>query len=479
MAIKVSVKEVRFYMRNVRTRMPFKYGQATLTSVPILHTLMDVELGDGTLSRGTAADILPPKWFDKDPAKDYERNVGDLIWGARAAAVAYGEAGQRSKSVFAIWRRGYADSLAAGEAQNLNHLTSAHGSSLMERALIDGVGRALGATYFEMLRENTLGVDFSLIHPELEGVMPIDVIAPAPLGRIHVRHTVGLADPIRTGDIARQERLDDGLPQSLEEYIDEQGISYFKIKVNGDLEGDLERLRRIAELLDRTEVPYRVSLDGNEQYREMETFLELMGRMQEERVLDRFYSSIIYIEQPLDRAAALDPALAAGIRSVSARKPMVIDESDEDLGVFKAAVDLGYLGVSSKNCKGVLKALTNQALARHLGEDYFLTGEDLMNLPIVALHQDLVHLAALGIPHAERNGHHYVRGLDHLSSSERRGCRLRHEGLYRQRGDSLVLDIRRGRIELGSLQLPGLGVGVAPDLDSMVPLEEWEFSSLE
>ena len=202
---------------------------------------------------------------------------------------------------------------------------------------------------------------------------------------------MGLADPIRTGDIARQERLDDGLPQSLEEYIDEQGISYFKIKVNGDLEGDLERLRRIAELLDRTEVPYRVSLDGNEQYREMETFLELMGRMQEERVLDRFYSSIIYIEQPLDRAAALDPALAAGIRSVSARKPMVIDESDEDLGVFKAAVDLGYLGVSSKNCKGVLKALTNQALARHLGEDYFLTGEDLMNLPIVALHQDLVH----------------------------------------------------------------------------------------
>jgi hypothetical protein len=288
-----------------------------------------------------------------------------------------------------------------------------------------------------------------------------------------------LADPIWTGEIAGEERLEDGLPQSLEEYIEEQGISYFKIKVNGDLEGDLERLRRIAELLDRAEVPYHVSLDGNEQYREMETFLELMGRMQEDRVLDRFYSSIIYIEQPLDRAAALDPALAPGIRSVSARKPMVIDESDEDLGVFKAAVKLGYLGVSSKNCKGVLKALTNQALARRLGEGYFLTGEDLMNLPIVALHQDLVHLAALGIVHAERNGHHYVRGLDHLSDSERRGCRLRHEGLYRQRDDALVLDIRRGRIELGSLQLPGLGVGVDPDLDSMVPLEEWEFSSLE
>ena len=195
MAKKVSVKEVRFYMRNVRTRMPFKYGQATLTSVPILHTLMVVELDDGTLTRGMAADILPPKWFDKDPAKDYEHNVGDLIWGARAAAAAYGEAGKRSKSVFAIWRRGYADSLAAGEAQHLNHLTSAHGSSLMERALIDGVGQALGATYHEMLRENTLGVDFSRIHPELEGVMPIEVIAPAPLGGIYVPPHGGIGRP--------------------------------------------------------------------------------------------------------------------------------------------------------------------------------------------------------------------------------------------------------------------------------------------
>ena len=479
MVKKVCVRELRFFMRNVRTRMPFKYGSATLTSVPILHLLMEVELEDGTRARGMAADILPPKWFDKDPAKDYERNVEDLIAGARGAAAAYGEAGKTAKSVFAIWRQGYAGALASGEALHLNHLTSAHGSTLMERALIDGLGQALGATYHEMLKNNVLGVEFAELHSELAGVTPAAVIAPAPLRRIYVRHTVGLADPLRSAEIPAAERLDDGLPQSLEEYIEEQGISYFKIKVNGDLEGDLERLRRIAGLLDEMEAPYHVSLDGNEQYRDMETFLELLGRVQEDRGLDRFYASIIYIEQPLERSAALDPALAAGIGSVSARKPMVIDESDDDLDVFKAAVELGYLGVSSKNCKGILKALTNQALARRFGEGYFLTGEDLMNLPIVALHQDLVHLAALGIAHAERNGHHYVRGLDHLSASERQGCRCRHRGLYHELGDSLVLDIRDGRIELDTLQLPGLGVGVAPDLDSMVPLEEWKFTSLE
>ena len=92
MPAKLSIKEIRFFMRNVRTRMPFKYGAATLTSVPILHLSLTAEYADGTTSQGWAADILPPKWFDKDPAKDYADNVADLIWAARTAARVYGEA---------------------------------------------------------------------------------------------------------------------------------------------------------------------------------------------------------------------------------------------------------------------------------------------------------------------------------------------------------------------------------------------------
>ena len=78
-AVAVSLKEVRFYMRNVRTRMPFKYGVATLTSVPILHLRLDGELDGHQPAQGWAADILPPKWFDKDPQKEYEDNIDDLI----------------------------------------------------------------------------------------------------------------------------------------------------------------------------------------------------------------------------------------------------------------------------------------------------------------------------------------------------------------------------------------------------------------
>ena len=385
MAERVSVKDVQFYMRNVRTRMPFKYGVATLTSVPILHVLMEVELADGSPATGVAADILPPKWFDKDPAKDYEENVDDLLCAARAAAEAYRQASACPGTVFDIWREGYAETLAAGDGRQLNHLTSSHGSTLMERALIDAVGTGRGLSYHQLLETNELALDFGPIHAELQGMTPAAVIAARPVEQFYIRHTVGLADPIWTADVGADERLDDGLPQSLEQYIDVQGIVYFKIKVNGDLENDLERLRAIAALLDRSEEPYYISLDGNEQYKDMDTFLELLARIKEDEGLQRFYDSVLYIEQPLERSIALNGELAAGIGAVSAQKPMLVDESDGDLDVFKRAVELGYLGVSSKNCKGLIKALANLALAQQLnnsgGERYFLTGEDLMNLP--------------------------------------------------------------------------------------------------
>ena len=280
-AVAVSLKEVRFYMRNVRTRMPFKYGVAVLTSVPILHVVASCELIDGTVVEGVAADILPPKWFDKDPAKDYADNVDDLLFAARAAADAYLQAAQSPRSFFAIWQDGYPQTLKAGDGRGLNHLTAAHGSTLMERALIDAVGGGVGASYFQSLKDNLLGLDLAAFHPELAGVAPGDVLGAAPLSRLHVRHTVGLVDPITAADVPADERLDDGLPQTLEEYA-RQGIAYYKVKASGDLEADLARLQAIAALLDGGGTEYRITLDGNEQYRDMADFIELVDHIEAE-----------------------------------------------------------------------------------------------------------------------------------------------------------------------------------------------------
>lgn len=482
MPLKTAITDISFYMRTVRMRMPFRFGAVTLRSAANLHVLLDVELEDGRRARGAAADMLAPKWFDKDPDKDHADNIEDLIKSAHVAATTYREVAETPQTPFAVWREGYESARAFGDAHGLNHLAAGHGATLMERALIDALGRATGQGYHALMQQNLLGLDLGAIHAELASFVPADALAPAPLQRLHLRHTVGLVDPIRTSDIAAGDRLDDGLPQSLEEYVRDQGVSYFKIKVGGDVAADLGRLESIAGLLDETDRPYKVTLDGNEQYDEMPALLALLDRLEKDAVFGRFYRSMLYIEQPLDRRISLDPELAPQIRAVSARKPMLIDESDEDLDTFKRAVELGYLGVSAKACKGVVKALINQALVRRLNADggaYFVSGEDLTNVPAVSLHQDLAHLAALGIPHAERNGHHYVRGLDHLSPRERRDCARDHDSLYRQTDAGVFLDVREGCIDLASLGGPGLGGGALPDESAMVPLDEWDPQSLE
>ena len=154
-------------------------------------------------------------------------------------------------------------------------------------------------------------------------MVPADAVASTPLERLHVRHTVGLADPIRVADIAPAQRLEDGLPQALDEYIAVQGISYFKIKVQGDPEADRMRLRRIAALLDDRAPGYRVTLDGNEQYHDPSEFDALVAAIEADVRLSTLWSNTLVIEQPLERSIALDAAHTAGIRQLCRRKPVI------------------------------------------------------------------------------------------------------------------------------------------------------------
>ena len=476
--VEIAIKEIQFFVRNLRTRMPFRFGTATVLAAPILHVAMEVELASGFRATGYAADVLPPKWFDKDPDRSYAENLADLMWGARRGAAIYGAIAATPGVVFEIWRCGYHAMLQWADEHGLNHLTAGQGSSLMERALIDGLGNAIGMSYYRMLADNVLGIELGALHAQLQNVEPAQVIAPKPLADVFVRHCVGLADPILVSDIENEDRVDDGLPQALEEYLSSQAISYLKIKVCGDQEADIERLRRIAGLLSGLTRRYYISLDGNEQYADVGSLIQMLERMTADPELKVFYENVIFIEQPFDRKRALDPSLADSFAKIPSNKPLIIDESDDDLFTFLQAVEVGYKGVSTKICKGLIKAIANQALAQRLGAGYFLTAEDLMNVPVVPLHQDMVHLAALGISHAERNGHHYVHGLDHLSLAEKEFCHQRHGSMYGKVNGGLALNVTAGRVNLRSLQTSGLGVADGVDLKSMVPLEEWSFESL-
>ena len=474
MGIGVKIEQVDFFMRNVKTRFPFRYGKAELVSVPILHAKMRANV-DGNSTEGFSADILPPKWFDKDPNKAYRDNVNDLILSAEIAADQFRKVSFAEATPFSLWLRGYNSAKTACRSRRLNGLTASHGCSLMERALIDGVGKALGQSYFQLLSEDLIGIDLGMIHQKLDGFNFDEVLPKSPLERIQIRHTVGLSDPLRECDVFEGERVNDGLPETLEDYIQRHGLSHFKVKVSGELFADMKRLGEFSDLV--SEVDYTLSLDGNEQFFQMANFIEFTKQIESE--LPSLWDRISYIEQPLDRSVALNDNFSSDIKIISEKKPLLIDESDDSIGSFLRAIELGYLGISSKSCKGLIKGIANAALVRcQESSRYFMTGEDLMNLPLVPLHQDLVHLAALGINNIERNGHHYVRGLDHLSFSERQECLRENADLYSNSNEIQGLRIESGTIRVSSLQRPGLGVGDNVDLNSMVPLPDWDFKTL-
>jgi hypothetical protein len=115
-------------------------------------------------------------------------------------------------------------------------------------------------------------------------------------------------------------------------------------------------LSRIAAALDRLP-EYRATLDGNEQYESAEGAAALWRAVEAEPRLARLRAAILFIEQPVKRARALE----TGMGALAAARPVIIDESDGDLDAFPRAKALGYAGVSSKACKGVWRSLINLA----------------------------------------------------------------------------------------------------------------------
>src|SRR5262249_21073392 len=232
-----------------------------------------------------------------------------------------------------------------------------------------------------------------------------------PADSIAARHTVGLVDAIA----GHPRDAGDGLPESLEEVVAAYGHTFFKLKVGGVADADLQRLTDIAAVLDRIAEPYHVSLDGNEQYDDLDALLDLWRRMQASPRLQRLVASVLFIEQPINRKHAL----ATDVSALSRVKPVIIDESDAELGSFPAARALGYAGVSSKCCKGLYKSILNAARCMQwnaeLGDErYFMSGEDLTTQGGLAVQQDLALVNLLGLTHVERNGHHYVNGMARL-----------------------------------------------------------------
>jgi hypothetical protein len=438
-AVKLKVAALELFERDVRLRMPFRFGVVTLTESPQAFVRARIRTEDGREAEGAAAELLAPKWFDKNPALSNEDNYEQLRASLRSARARYLAHGADT-----AWRH---SSPGKGLVEN-------YGPALVDRAVLDALLRALGISFYKAIQQNVIGAE------TFEGIdLPACFARLRPSQRIAARHTVGLVDPLTADDVAT--RVGDGLPETLEEVVARYQHRWFKLKVGGNADADLERLAAIASVLDRIAEPYQVSLDGNEQYEDMAGVAGLWRRMKGDSRLARLVSSIAFIEQPVKRSAALGRPVE-GIE-----KPVIIDESDDSLEAFPRAKALGYRGVSSKTCKGIYKSLINRARCASWGGEYFVTGEDLTIQPGLALQQDLALVSLLGLTHVERNGHHYVNGMADLSRAEQDVFLAAHPDLYERSHGAVRVRIENGRLSIGSLDCPGYASRAMPDWNSM------------
>jgi L-alanine-DL-glutamate epimerase-like enolase superfamily enzyme len=322
---------------------------------------------------------------------------------------------------------------------------------LLDKAVADAVLRAGEMGWVDGLRAGLLGEPWSA---GLQLAKPDTVI---------VRHTVGLADRLDASDDGPDPQ--DGLPATLEDAIRTDGLHHFKLKLSGNPDADVPRLSRIAAVLEANAGDYRVTLDGNETFADAQALGTYWQALKTATALRGLLTRTLLLEQPIARANALrEPIGALGIAV-----PVILDESDDHPEALEEGLALGYRGISSKACKGIYRAL--RSAARIAQEPHgVLSGEDLTCQAGLAVQQDTLLAASLGVTHIERNGHHYVDGFGQAPADEALAFAAAHPSLYDMRGGRPHLAVRAGRLDLRTLHGPGFATAVHPVWDSLTPL---------
>ncbi len=456
MPLRFVLRDIALFERPVRFARPFRFGAVTINAAQQVFVRVEIEIEDGRRAVGASAELLASKWFDKRPHLSAENTVAELRRSLAIARQLY-LGHSASASAFALHAACITAQIEACGGEDIPPLAAAFGPAEIDKAILDALLRAAEVNFFDGMAGNIAGVDARL-SPDLSGDDIASFLSHGRrVDRVAVRHTVGLDDRIEgQGGVADPR--------------ENSGARYFKLKLGGNPDGDGARLVAIGRELAALPYDYKVTLDANEQYADLDALTELVDRLDRDAALEPIASKLLYIEQPMPRDVTQHSPLGA-----LASRDFIIDEADDSYDAFPAARALGYRGISSKSCKGIYKSIVNAVRAAKWsgeGDKFFVTGEDLTCQAGLAVQQDLALGALIGVSHAERNGHHYVDGFAGAPFGEAQAFRSAHSDLYAGEGDNIRLAIHDGDLLTGSLAVSGFASTVHPDWSAMAPLEQ-------
>ncbi len=379
----IRIVDVHAGAEYIKFRTPMKFGGRVMTDVALLNVTLTAETRDGRRGQGFGSMPMGNVWGWPSPRLPTEQTLNAMVEAGRRIARDAGEYRGIGHPLdithdLTAHHAALAEEVvrAAGLAEPMPRLAQLVAASPTEAAIHDAYGKALGKNSYNLLGSEHVNRDLSAyLGDEFAGEYLDRYTLRRPKPAMPLYHLIGALDPLTDDD--DDARINDGLPETLPEWIAADGLTHLKIKLNGDdLAWDVQRVVSIERVATQAQAArgctaWCYSADFNEKCANVEYVLDFLARLGEQS--PRALSRLQYIEQPTHRD--LRANRENRMHKAARIKPVVIDESLVDFESLLLSRDLGYSGVALKACKGHSEALLMGAAAQKFG--MFLCVQDL------------------------------------------------------------------------------------------------------
>jgi L-alanine-DL-glutamate epimerase-like enolase superfamily enzyme len=444
----ILIDEVSIEYEEYRYRTPYKFGGREVDRVTLLNVHCAVHLADGRSARGFGSMTMGNVWSYPSKRMSYDTTLGAMkaLAGKIQKITADFKQPAHPIDINVTLEPEYLKA-AQEVAQQLKldesipKLCTLVTASPFDAAVHDAFGKVHGLSSFRTYGRKFLQHDLAhYLSPEFKGEYLDQYVLKEPVPRMALFHSVGASDPIVAAEIKKP--INDGLPETLPEWIRYNGLTHIKIKLDGnDLAWDLERIAQIDSAATETQAARQVkvwvySLDFNERCPNVEYLLEFLRRLTEKN--PAAFERILYVEQPTARD--LEKHRENSMQKAAKLKPVIIDESLTGFDRLLLAREMGYTGVALKACKGQSQAMLMAAAAQKF--KMFLCVQDLTCPGASLVHSVGLAAHVPGVTGVEANAREYVPAANKPWESKFPG----------------IFIVRDGMMKTSDLRGPGLGV---------------------
>jgi L-alanine-DL-glutamate epimerase-like enolase superfamily enzyme len=382
------VHSTALYYLPVELRMPLKFGAESLTSCTCARARVTIEGAKGRVAEGWGETPLSVQWVwpSAVPYEIRHEALKQFCEMLAAALVKFDGSGHPIEFGYDFQRDVLPELTrsfnAAREGEPLPYLAALVCLSVFDQALHDAFGNLHDVDIYKTYNRDWLARDLAAyLEPavganvKFDGLYPSDFLVSDPPKNIPAWHLVGGLDPLTSSDLTGAEP-NDGYPVLLTDWIAADGLTCLKVKLRGtDLAWDYDRLVRVGHLGIERGAQW-LSADFNCMVTEPDYVNAILDRLRDKE--PRIFGTILYVEQPFPHDLEANRIDA---HSVSARKPLFLDESAHDWRLVRLGRELGWSGVALKTCKTQTGALLSLCWARAHGMPLMV--QDLTN-PMLA-----------------------------------------------------------------------------------------------